>query len=142
MTATRQQVVTEALTWIGTPYHPRGRIKGVGVDCAQLPAAVYEATGMIPHVEPEYPPDWHLHRDEDLYVQWVLRFAHEITEAEAGPGDLVLWLWGRAYSHGGILVDGHNVVHAYIGTRVSLDDINQHEELKVRARRFFSMWGA
>lgn len=142
MPATREQVVTEALTWIGTPYHPRGRLKGVGVDCAQLPAGVYEAVGMIPHIEPAYPPDWHLHKDEDLYVQWVLRFGREISEADAGPGDLVLWKWGRAYSHGGILVDQTNVVHAYIGTRVSLDNINQHEELKQRPRRFFSLWSA
>lgn len=30
------EAVTEALTWLGTPYHHQGRIKGVGVDCRSI----------------------------------------------------------------------------------------------------------
>jgi len=29
----RQQVIEQARTWLGTPYHHQGRIKGIGVDC-------------------------------------------------------------------------------------------------------------
>jgi cell wall-associated NlpC family hydrolase len=61
---TRQDVVREALGWEGTPYHHRARLRGVGVDCAMLPAMVYEAVGLIPRVEPDYSPQWMLHRDE------------------------------------------------------------------------------
>ena len=31
--ATRTQILTEARTWIGTPYHHQGRCKGAGADC-------------------------------------------------------------------------------------------------------------
>ena len=49
--AMRDAVVAEAKTWLGTPWRHMQRIKGVGVDCANLPAAVYEACGVIEHVE-------------------------------------------------------------------------------------------
>ena len=29
-------IVTEARTWVRTPYHHQARLKGVGVDCAGL----------------------------------------------------------------------------------------------------------
>lgn len=32
----RAAVAQEALAWLGTPYHHHARIKGVGVDCAQI----------------------------------------------------------------------------------------------------------
>ena len=32
--ALRERVVAEALSWLGTPYAHRQRLKGVGVDCA------------------------------------------------------------------------------------------------------------
>ena len=38
--ASRAAVVAEAIAWLGTPYHHRARIKGVGVDCAQLALGV------------------------------------------------------------------------------------------------------
>ncbi len=39
------EAVQEALTWLGTPYHHQGRIKGVGVDCGTLICEVYEKVG-------------------------------------------------------------------------------------------------
>jgi cell wall-associated NlpC family hydrolase len=54
----RQRVVTEAETWLRTPYHHMGRIKGGGTDCLMLLAEVYEAAGVIRHLDvPFYPPD-------------------------------------------------------------------------------------
>lgn len=138
----RAAVVAEALTWLRTPYHHHARIKGAGVDCAQLPAAVYEAVGLIPHVAPDYVRDWHLHRSEERYVTWVEKFARRISDAAAAPGDFILWKWGRTYSHGAIVVDPPQVVHAWIGQGVTLDDAWQHEELRTRPRLTFSVWGA
>ena len=44
----RALVVRIAQEWAGTPYHHRARIKGVGVDCGQLVAGVFEEAGLIP----------------------------------------------------------------------------------------------
>lgn len=137
----RAAVVAEARLWLGTPYAHRQRLRGLGVDCAQLPAAVYHAAGLIPAIKPDYVQDWHLHRDEERFIGWVLKMgAVEIERDQIGPGDLGLWRWGRAFSHGGIVVDPPFVIHSYVEVGVTLDDITSHEELKTRPARFFSFW--
>jgi cell wall-associated NlpC family hydrolase len=137
----RADVVAEALTWLATEYHHYARVKGAGVDCAQFPAAVYEACGLIPHVEPQYAADWHLHHDEERYVEWVLKFARRIPDAQGRAGDVALWRWGRTYSHGGILMDPPQVIHSYVGVGVQIDDLTTHEELRTRPRLTFTLWG-
>lgn len=44
--ATRQQIVDCARTYLGTPYHHQGRLKGVGCDCIGLAIAVAAELGM------------------------------------------------------------------------------------------------
>ncbi len=75
----RTAVVAEASTWLRTPYHHMGRVKGGGTDCLMLLAEVYEAAGVVSHVEvPFYPPDWHLHRGVERYLDGLMRYAREI----------------------------------------------------------------
>ncbi len=134
----RARVVEEAKSWLGTPYHPHARLKGVGVDCAMLPAEVYHAAGMIPHLEVEtYPVDWHLHRDEERYLARVLGYAHEVPCSQ--PGDLVLYQWGRCFAHGAIVVWWPLVIHAFIGQGVVLAD-STLGRLANPPHRFFSVW--
>jgi len=65
----RARVAAEAMTWRGTSYHHHGRIKGVGVDCAQILAAVFEAVDLIPPTDlGAYAREWHLHHGEELYL--------------------------------------------------------------------------
>ena len=138
----RAAVVAEARSWLATPYHHGGRVKGAGCDCAQLPAAVYHACGLIPELNPEYSTQWHLHRSEEQYVDWVLQHAREIKMEDLAAGDLILWRWGRTYSHGGIYVGTDLVIHAYIDDGVQIDNIKIHCELSNRPARYFSLWGA
>lgn len=42
----RQQIIIEARTWIGTPFHHQARARGHGVDCGQLVIGVGEALGL------------------------------------------------------------------------------------------------
>ena len=55
----REAVVTEAASWIGTPFHHAARVKGAGVDCLMLLAEVYERAGVTTeHINPPfYVPD-------------------------------------------------------------------------------------
>jgi cell wall-associated NlpC family hydrolase len=136
----RKAVVDEAMTWLRTPWRHMQRVKGVGVDCAQFPAAVYEAAGIIPHVEPVYPRQWALHRDEELFVEWALKYGREITVDQVKPGDLGIWKYGRTYSHAAIFVAPDQVIHAYVDIGVTLDEPSRHEELRTRPARYFTMW--
>lgn len=120
----RSAVVAEARTWLGTPYHHHGRVKGVGVDCGQLLAAVFAAAGVIAPVDlGNYATQWHLHRSEELFLQWLQRCGAQPLPAGAAPqpGDIGVWHYGRTHSHGGIVVEAGPdplVVHAYIRRRV------------------------
>ena len=51
MIAWQERVRSEALTWLGTPYHHQGRVKGVGVDCGQILISIYEKAGILPNGE-------------------------------------------------------------------------------------------
>ena len=135
-TIQRESVVAEALSWLGTPYHPHARIKGVGVDCAHILCAVYENAGIVQHVDPGYYDScWHLHRNEELYLQWIERYCEPVEVV--APGDVVLYRFGRTYSHSAIVIDDDLVLHAYIGRGVVLSRLSE-EPL---AGRDSTRWG-
>jgi len=114
----RNQVVAAARTWIGTPYHHHARVKGAGVDCAQILIAVFAECGLIEEFDPGvYPTDWHMHRGEEMYAAWLDRYGDRVDAPS--PGDVALYRFGRAYSHGGIVVP-EGVIHSYIGRGVTL----------------------
>jgi len=139
----RQTVAAEAAAWLGTPFHHHARIKGVGVDCAQLLIAVYAACGLVPDFDPgQYPTDWHLHETEERFLAHLLPYAapikHEPGQAYA-VGDVYLWRFGRTYSHGSIAVSPTQVVHAYLGRGVILTAQGE-EPLDGFAVRRFSLF--
>ncbi len=138
----RTAIVAEALSWERTPYHPRAKLKGVGVDCAMFPAAVFNAVGLVPVISPDYSPQWMLHRDEEQFLSWVTPYAREIDLADVGPGDFAIWKFGRCYSHGAIVIDLPEVIHAVIiGSGVIRANIDRDEELRSRPVRFFTLFG-
>ena len=140
--ALRARVVAQALSWLGTPYAHRQRLKSVGVDCAQLPLAVYAAAGALADADVgAYASQWHLHRGEELYLGHLQALGgREIARAAAAPGDLALWRYGRTFSHGAILVGpGGRVVHAVQGLGVVLGDLDADEDLRGRPMRLFTL---
>jgi cell wall-associated NlpC family hydrolase len=149
----RAAIVREARSWLGTPYHPEARLKGVGADCATMVAEVFAQTGIVPRFEIEhYPHDWHLHRSDELYLSTVLKHSRELPEGELPQaGDVVMYKFGRCYSHGAIVIQWPQIIHSYINLGCILDDGNatwlvsvgeaQGPIKKPRERKFFSCWG-
>lgn len=136
----RGKIVAEARSWIGTPYHHMGRVKGVAVDCLTFLAEVYERAEITPHIEiPFYPPDWFLHRDEERYAEGVLRYAREIASPPKS-GDIALFRFGRCFAHGAIVTDWPMLIHAFQYTGV-VPFSAEGGLLKGRPVRFFSPFG-
>lgn len=134
----RNRVIAEARTWLRTPYHHQGRIKGAGVDCLMLLCEVYQAVGLLPFIDPRpYPRDWHLHRSEERYASGLLEYARPVEVPK--PGDVALFKFGRCFSHGAIMFGETDVIHSYIGQGVVQADIHQ-VPLAGRQVQFFSMW--
>ena len=136
--ADRAAVVAEARSWLGTPWHHRARIKGAGVDCVQLLAGVFHACGLLPDIDTgDYPPDWMFHRDEERMLNGLRQYAAEIDSP--APGDVVVFRFGRCYSHCGIIVDAPVMIHAYIDERaVVIGDLDAGA-FAGRARKFFTI---
>lgn len=140
MITQREAVVAEARTWLRTPYHHQGRLKGVGVDCAMLLCDVYHAVGLIPHLDPRpYPPDWHLHRSTERYLGWVEQYAGSVEAPQ--PGDIALWRFGRCFAHGAIVEAWPLVIHAVMRERIcTRTDALINPYLSRREVRFYSLW--
>jgi NlpC/P60 family putative phage cell wall peptidase len=110
-----ERIIVEALSWIDTPYHHLARVKGVGVDCAQLMAGIAEdITGKKINID-TYSVEWHLHNREELMCNTVESFGclrKDINDKE--PGDILAFKFGRVNSHLGILLPNDQFIHARI----------------------------
>jgi NlpC/P60 family putative phage cell wall peptidase len=140
----RAAVVAEAMTWLGTPWMHMARLKGVGVDCANLPIAVYAACGLIePFEPPPYPRDWHIHMREERIVPVIERFGREIEPADAQTADLLVFKIGHVFSHCALVVrPGKQGIHASVRDRiVSLCDLDRDYDLITPIRRAFTLKG-
>lgn len=135
----RLAVVAEAETWLRTQFHHDARLKGIGVDCAQLLIAVYHACGLTPNIDVGYyPPDWHHHRSEERYLWWLDQYAKEVSEP-TGPGDVVAFKFARCYSHAAIITEWPTVIHAYLKVGCIIGSAEQ-EPLLDRPRKFYTLW--
>ncbi len=137
----RARVVTVARSWILTPYHHHGRLKGVGVDCATLLLEVFAEAGIVPALAtPAYSPQHFLHRSVEKYLAEITKYAHETSEPK--PADIVVYKMGRTFSHGGIVVDPGwpAIVHADGAARMVIEDIGDGGRFADRERKFFSRW--
>ncbi len=148
--AQRQAVIEVAESWIGTPFHHQGRVKGRrgGVDCAMLLLEVFLAAGVIkggtgvsPAI-PNYSQQWHLHRAEEGYLEMVRTLGgREITTPL--HGDIAVWKIGRAYSHGAIVLLWPCIIHAAaapVGACVLDNALSSALNLDRYPVKFFSAW--
>ncbi|MDR3407932.1 MAG: hypothetical protein P4L68_05490 [Methylovirgula sp.] len=143
-TEERAAVVAEARRWIGTPYHNCADLRGVGVDCGMLIVRVFVDTGLCAPFDPRpYPPDWHLHRSDERYLGFVFDRCAEVEEPR--PGDILVFRYGRCYSHGGIVTAATplSIVHAFWPAGIVIEEtLSRNAQLAdpARRRRAFSYW--
>jgi cell wall-associated NlpC family hydrolase len=133
----RAAVVREALSWVGTPFRDCGDVKGPAgaVDCAMLLVRCFVDTGHLAPFDPRpYPPRWHLHRDRERFLEWVEErlgarqlFPGAPLSRGLAPGDIVIWQFGRCFSHGAIVINSEEVVHAYAHARMcTVSRLDEH----------------
>ncbi len=148
-TQQRTAVVAEARTWLRTPYHPMGRVKGAGVDCYTLLLEVFATLGLFTAEEEFYPRDWFLHAREDHYKLRILRHATEMVERFCSPtemvsaGNIVLVRiqrkLGAIDAHGGIITAWPKVIHAYPPCVMEADAL-RHPAFVGGKLEFYSPW--
>ena len=157
----RAAVIRETLSWLGTAFHHRGRIKAArdahgritdkgGVDCAQSIYLIYRAAcpARVPEIaaaDGHYAFAWNLSKEsaaEERYLGTVLEHAREIGREAALPGDLALFKWGLAWAHGAIVMPPGwpSIAHANADAGCFMLDRADLGRLARRPARFFTLW--
>ncbi len=126
----RSQVVDEALSWIGTPYHKGARLKGIGVDCGLFPLEIFRLAGFVSEADAAelerlspIKQDWFHHASEQKYLKLVIRHARHVLTAisyptikdKALPGCIAVTRHDAGagnLNHGGIVTQWPRLVHA------------------------------
>jgi hypothetical protein len=138
----RSRIIAEARTWLSTPFVDGQGLKGAGVDCAYLLARVHEGVGLVDRVEiPYYSPQIFLHKlGDDGYLKIISQYAHEISEADVRPGDMVLYRVARSFTHGGIIESWPDkIIHPIRPHGVIYSSADEGFVFR-RPRKFFSVF--
>jgi len=150
-TQQRAAVVAEARSWLRTPYHTMGRVKGAGCDCYTLLLEVFGKVGLFTDKDEDvfYPRDWFLHTRNDHYKVRILRHAREMVQhfcsptEMRSPGNIVLLNVATAHGsldvHGGIISEWPKVIHSFPPC-VMEADARYHPALAAGRLEFFSPW--
>lgn len=148
----RLAVVAEARSWLGTPYHHRAAIRGVGVDCALLLLEAFAGGNVIERFEVEnYTSDWHLHRGEERYLAKVESFTrrlelpgdqiHEFPDDfHLEPATILMWRVGRTFSHGGIVTAWPFIIHSYLPSMIVEEVDVRRTPMAFRFVKAYSAW--
>ena len=119
---TRDAIIAEARSWIGTPYRHQASLKGVGCDCLGLVRGVWRAVaGAEPEAVPAYAPDWAEASGLEALALAARRHLVEIGCADVMPGDVLLFRWRAGFpaKHAAIATTAALMVHAHDGAAVA-----------------------
>lgn len=139
LTSSQIRIIEEARSWIGTPFHHQGRLKGVGVDCLGLVLGVMKELGLTTHYRDRYnkrlpftkfditnysrePDGRTLKRSLDLLIDPI----NDVNTIQ--PGDIALFFVKERPQHLGIIGNhnGLSVIHALEASRyVAEHTLNQ-----------------
>jgi NlpC/P60 family putative phage cell wall peptidase len=125
----RAQVISEARSWVGTPFRHQAAFKGVGVDCAKLVYEVGIAAGVLARDEIKWSAYAHYSRlpSPSHMGAAILRFLFPIVAADAREGD-VLWLeWRENMPMHLAIVAMHEGRHKLIHATEAIGRVVEHE---------------
>lgn len=111
----RNAIIAEARSWIGTPYTHQASVKGVGCDCLGLVRGVWRAIyGSEPEDPPPYTRDWAEVQGRETLRDAAGRHMIAVAVDRVRPGDVLLFaMKDRAPAkHCAILTAPGRMVHA------------------------------
>ena len=119
---TRETLIAEARTWLGTPWHHQASLKGVGCDCIGfVRGTALPFVGPVT-IELDYPETWHLYRAEPRMYLGFKERCDEIDTADILTGDVLLFGAGKGPAHHCAYVtpDG-GLIHCYREARAVVE---------------------
>jgi len=122
MLLTRTAIVTEARSWIGTPYRHQASLKGIGCDCLGLVRGVWrEVIGAEPERAPPYAPGWAEAASGEPLADAAARHLVAVDRDAFDAGDVLLFRWRAKLpaKHMAIVTASDRMVHAHDGACVA-----------------------
>ena len=101
-------LLTEARSWLDTPYHHQGRLKGVGVDCIGLIIGVAHALNLSEFDTHDYARIPNANMLESLLAEHM----HSIAIRDQMPGDIGLFTFDREPQHVAFFTE-IGILHSY-----------------------------
>jgi hypothetical protein len=111
----RVRFIQECLSWVGTPFVDCGSVKGPNgaVDCVMMMARASIDSGLHEEFDPRpYSPRHMLFSKDQLFVKYLTEKLGCVEVEVPKVGDIVAYWFGQCYSHGAVLIDSDEVVHA------------------------------
>lgn len=133
-------LLTEARSWVGTPYHEKGRVKGGGTDCVQLLAGVAINAGILDEVQIRNSYSVVVPEGSE-YIDRLLQYADEITEADVTPGCIALYKTSFGFMHSAIVVSWPDAVIHATNKRGVIIGHGKEDILRDKEVRFFCLKG-
>jgi len=126
-------IIAEARTWLGTPWHHQGRVRGAGVDCGGFVLEVFKACGVLPA---DFDVGYY-GRDADLprLIATLSQWSSEVQDIR--PADVMLFRIVDAPRHLAIATDV-GMIHAYQG----INKVTEHVIDKRWRRRLYKIFRA
>ena len=116
-----------AARWKGTPFQPRARVCGAGVDCVQLAAALIEEAGLASGLAfPPYTVDFGDHADASPVLAWFEDHPEwtAVELANVEPGDVVVFRVGKVANHVGVALGDQRFCHCLRGHGVLISRLD------------------
>jgi hypothetical protein len=149
----RAHIVQVAREWLGTAFVPHARVKGAGVDCVNLPAAILIEAGVIDFVfTGTYTIDGGRHAPASVLVRWLRedgRFEELPADPPPGPlpplleGDLLCFRIGAGVAHhlGLVTSPAGEFVHCLRGHGAIQSSLQDPTYRRVLTNLFRPKWG-
>lgn len=113
----RNDVVTVARRWIGTPYQHQASCEGVGADCLGLVRGIWRETcGEEPALVPAYTPDWSEATKDERLLEAMDRYFTSVSETAVG--DILAFRLRFVAKHLAVVSARGEIIHAYSGRGV------------------------
>lgn len=128
-----EQIVAEARTYIGTPFHHQGRLKGIGIDCIGLIVNVGKTFGLVDHDNTSYGR----YPDGVTLMAELRKYLVEENIENIEPGDIaVYWFKNpKKPTHVGIVTD-YGLIHTY----ADIGKVVEHKLTKAWQKRLYAVF--
>lgn len=128
-------IIVEAESWLGTPFHYGGIEKHKGTDCARFIIMTFKALGYIRpgHQLTQIPADWFMAAEdaardfEKIFVSQLYALGNEIPIKKKRVTDILLMEYYGYKSHLGILMPDNNIIHARNERKVQIQSMKKFE---------------